>query len=130
MIKRSQTAIEFLVLVSAVLFFFVVFFLTIGENIQDKTRENINKIVNEIAFLVQEEISFASESVDGYYRVFKIPESLNGLEYDIDVSDGRVYLKTYNNKYAVALPVQDVSGEIIKGENVLRKEGGVIYLNS
>jgi len=130
MFKRSQTAIEFLVLVSAVLFFFVVFFLIVGENIHDKTGENINKIVNELAFLVQSEISFASESEDGYYRVFEIPESLNGLGYQINVSGGMVYLKTDNGRYAVALPVQNVTGEIFKNENILRKNNGVVYLNN
>jgi hypothetical protein len=130
MFKNSQTAIEFLVLVSAVLFFFVIFFFVIGENIQDKTRDNLNKAVNEIAFIVQEEISFASESTNGYYRMFKIPESLNGLDYEISLGGGIIYLKTNNGKFAVTLPVQNVTGEIIKGENVLRKEEGKVYLNS
>jgi preprotein translocase subunit YajC len=98
MFKNSQTAIEFLVLVSAVLFFFVIFFFVIGENIQD--------------------------------RMFKIPESLNGLDYEISLGGGIIYLKTNNGKFAVTLPVQNVTGEIIKGENVLRKEEGKVYLNS
>lgn len=127
--KRSQTAVEFLILVSVVLFFFTTFFLAIGENISDKSRENINKIINEIAITVQDEISLATESVDGYSRNFRIPFDLNGLDYDISITDGYVYIKTDNVKDTIALPVFNVTGIILKGDNYIKREGGVVFMN-
>ncbi len=127
--KKSQTAIEFLILTGVMLFFFTSFFLIIGENTEDKAKENINRIITDIATSVQDEINFAFESMEGYNREFKIPEDINGLEYDISLIEGQVYLKTDNGKYAISLPVQNVIGDISKGENVIKKQGGVIYLN-
>ena len=127
--KRSQTAIEFLILIALILFFFTTFFLAIGENISDKSRENINKIINEVAITVQDEISLATESGDGYSRNFRIPFDINGLDYDISITDGYVYIKTDNTKDAIALHVFNVTGEIIKGDNYIKKESGIVYLN-
>lgn len=127
--KRSQTAIEFLILVALMLFFFIMFFLAIGENISDKSRENINKIINEIAITVQDEISLATESGDGYSRNFRIPFDLNGLSYDISITDGYVYIKTDNTKDTIALPVFNVTGVLIKGDNYIKKEDGIVHLN-
>jgi len=126
---KSQTAIEFLILVGVVLLFFTSFFLILGENIEDKASQNINKNVNEIALLVQEEIGFASDSVEGYYREFKVPQDINGLDYEISLVGNKVYIKSVNEKYSIALPVQNVSGEIEKGINVIQKNGGVVLLN-
>src|SRR3989344_3747452 len=107
--KRSQTAIEFLILIALILFFFTTFFLAIGENISDKSRENINKIINEVAITVQDEISLATESGDGYSRNFRILFDINGLDYDISITDGYVYIKTDNTKDAIALHVFNVT---------------------
>jgi len=109
--------------------FLLLFFLILGENIEDKASQNINKNVNEIALLVQEEIGFASDSVEGYYREFKVPQDINGLDYEISLVGNKVYIKSVNEKYSIALPVQNVSGEIEKGINVIQKNGGVVLLN-
>ncbi len=127
---KSQTAIEFLILVGVMLLFFTSFFLVLGGNIEDKASDNLNKNVNEVALLVQEEIGLASDSVDGYYREFKVPQDINGLDYDINIVGGLVYIESVNEKYSIALPVQNVSGEIEKGVNVIQKKGGIVLLNS
>lgn len=136
MFKKSQTAIEFLLLMGGVLFFFTGFFLAIQEGMSDKITENINKNVYETALYVQNEISLASESRDGYSREFKLPENINGLDYDIEITEGFVYLHTINEKYAVSLQTVDVQmedgiTELNKGAmvNKIQREGGYICLN-
>jgi len=128
--SKAQSAIEFVILVGAVLFFFVVFLLAVQFNISDKARENRNLVVQEIALRVQDEVNLASQSSDGYYREFKIPENVLGLEYDINLTEDLVYVRTTNGKYAIALPVTEVIGNVLKGDNVIRKDTGQVYLNS
>jgi len=127
--NKAQSAIEFIILVGAVFFFFIAFLFAIQLNIVDKTRENKNLITQELALTVQDEINLAVESSDGYYREFTIPEKLVNLDYEINITAGTVYVRTVNGEYALALPVANVTGDVQKGTNVIRRENGVVYLN-
>ncbi len=128
-LKKAQSAIEFVMLTSAIIFFFTLFFVILNENISDKVRKRYNLAVEEIAVTVQDEINLASKSSEGYSREFKIPEDINGKAYDINLTSGMVYVITYDNKQAAALPVLSVIGNITKGTNLIKKEGGRVYLN-
>lgn len=127
--KISQSSIEFIILVAFLLFAFVVFFLIIQENMSDKIRERVNIQIKEISLSVKDEIDFAFSSSEGYRREFKIPENLNGQNYNIQIVEGFVAIDTLNGKYALALPVQNVTGQINRGDNVIKKENGVVLLN-
>ncbi len=127
--KRSQTAIEFVILVGFVLFFFAAFSLVIQGNMSDKLREKKTLAIKEIALTVQDEINLASESIDGYSRSFKLPENLNGQEYSININEGMVYIITTDKKYAMALPVANVTGNVNKGLNTIKKDNGKVMLN-
>jgi len=127
--KRSQSAIEFMILVGFLLFSFTIFFLLIQGNMSDKLKERQALAVKNIAITVQDEINLAFQSSDGYSREFKIPEEINGNKYEIILTDGLVYVKTTDGKYAIALPVKDVIGEIQINTNTIKKENGKIILN-
>lgn len=129
MIKKSQSSIEFIILVGFVLLFFIIFFLVIQINIGDKIKERKNLAVKEIAFAIQDEINLASKSTDGYQRRFKIANKIGEEDYYAKIIDGIIYVKTSDGKNAIALPVSNVTGDILKGDNLIRKENGGIYLN-
>lgn len=128
--KNGQSAVEFLILVGAVFFFFVVFLYSIQVSMGDKIKEGINLAVKEIAIIVQDEISLAVSSSDGYYRNFEIPNKIGGLEYNASLVSGSVYVRTLDGEYALSLPVLNVTGDVIVGNNVIRRENGIVYLNS
>jgi hypothetical protein len=127
--KRSQSAIEFLMLIGFLLFSFTIFFLVIQGNMSDKLRKRQDIAVKNIVLIVQDEINLAFQSSDGYFREFKIPENINGDKYEINITDGMVYLRTYDGKYALALSVKNVTGDIQKDTNIIKKENGEIKLN-
>ena len=127
--KNSQTSIEFVILVGFVLFFFTTFFLTIHGNIADKIKERQTKLVIEIASTVQDEIDLAFESIDGYYREFTIPDYVASKSYKINITEGMVYVRTTDGKQAIALPVQNITGQVRKKDNIIKKENGVVKLN-
>lgn len=127
--KKAQVAIEFVILTGFLLFFFVLFFLAIQENMSDKTREKQDLVVKETALTIKSEIELAHESINGYYREFTIPQKILNLDYEASFVDGLIYIKTSDNKHTIALTVLPVNGSIIKGKNIIRKQEGVVYLN-
>ncbi len=129
MLKKHQTASEFLILAGVVMFFFVAFFIAVNENLSDKLRQKQTNSVKEIAIIVQDEINLAFKSIDGYYREFKIPEDINGIDYDISITEDLVYVITDDGRDAIALQSAEVTGQPIKGINIIKKEEGKIYLN-
>lgn len=128
--KRGQSSIEFMVLFGALFFFLMTFLLIVQENLADKTRENYQLTLNEIAFSVQDEIALAHSAPDGYYREFDIPEKVIRLDYDINFTPRSVYLITEDERYTVSLTVLNVTGNVQKGSNVIRRENGAVYLNT
>jgi len=127
--KKAQSAIEFVILIGVVIFFIMVFFLVINEKIADKEKEKRDILVEDIATNVQDEINLALKSSDGYMRQFKIPNDIYGQDYKINITDGMVYVRSSDYKHAIALPVPMVIGDVKIGDNIIKRENGMIYLN-
>jgi len=127
MLKKAQSSIEFVIMIGAVLFFFVFFLIVIQSNLQDKNTEKEKVIVQNIALSVQDEINLAKESIDGYSREFKVDDYILGRDYLIEIIDDRIYVKT--DKVALSYPVANVTGTIKKEINIIKKQNGTIYLN-
>lgn len=127
--RKGQSAIEFIALVGAVGFFFLAFLFVLDMNLADKTWENRNLMTKEIALTVQNEISAASGSTDGYRREFNIPLYVVDMDYDINITGVFVYIRTVDGRHALALLVPNVTGNVIKGQNVIRKNSGIVSLN-
>ena len=125
--NKSQSAIEFVVLFSALLFFFSVFFLVIQEQNADKIQEQRTERLTSMAYGVQGEIALAFKSSEGYSREFIVPDKLGNIDYSIQITERMVYANDSRN--AIALPVQEVDGNLVKGVNIIKKENGVVALN-
>lgn len=127
--KKAQIGIEFIIIMGAVMFFITIFFVIIQNNTEEKTYRRENIIAKEIAITVQNEIDLALQSIDGYSRSFDIPNKVGNIDYEINITSGVVYVRTVNNRHALALPVAVVVGNVNIPNNTIRKNLGVIYLN-
>lgn len=127
--KKSQTAIEFIILVGFLLFFFTVFFVAIQESTGEKVKERQNDIVKETAFAIQDEINLAFKSSEGYTREFNVPGKIGNQDYSVSIVEDLIYLKTDDGKNAIALPIPQITGNIVKGANIIKKQNGEIRLN-
>lgn len=127
---KGQSAVEFIILVSAVLFFFIAFAFAIQANIASKTNEKKDVVAKDTALTLQAEIDLAHQSTDGYYRKFRLPGMILDSDYEISIVEGLVYVRTLDGKHATAYPVADVFGDPLKGENYIRRDSGQVYLNS
>ena len=102
--KRGQSAIEFLILVGAMLFVFVLFLGLFQKNIGEKIVEKRNYALTELALTIQNEINLASEASNGYSRTFEIPKDILGSDYDVNITSGMVYARTRDGVHALARP--------------------------
>ncbi|MFQ5531755.1 MAG: hypothetical protein ACE5ES_04025 [Candidatus Nanoarchaeia archaeon] len=125
--KRGQGAIEFVTLFGFLMFFFVVFFGIIQNNMNDRNFEKREVIAQNIALGVQEELSLAAEASEGYSRDFEVPLNLLGKDYNIEIIDNSIFISTDN--IGISYKIIVVQGQIQKGTNTIRKNGGVVYLN-
>ncbi len=127
--SRAQVAIEFMIIVGAVIFFTSLFLLSLQRNQEHEINKRQNIQMKEIALTVQNEINLAVESSEGYSRQFEIPKKAGNMEYEIKVDSGAVFITTTDGKYALALPVPKIIGDINKTQNKIEKINGTIYLN-
>lgn len=130
MSRKGQSAIEFMILIGAVFLFFIIFLVSLQINIADKAEEKRDIALKEVALTVQDEISLASESSDGYSRKFVLPNTALNSEYTVQIIGNMVYAKTLDEKHALAFSVLNVTGQLQIGLNYIKKENGKVYLNS
>ncbi len=127
--RRGQSAVEFMALVAAASLLLIGFLVILQEQIGEKKFEATGLAVKEVAVSVQDEINLASEAREGYQREFSIPNTINGFEYEINITEEQVYIRTVDGNHALAFPVGAVTGDVVKGENSIRKVNGEILLN-
>lgn len=130
--KNAQSTVEFVIIFAAVLFFFVAFFAVIQNNIQKKNFEKEIIMAQNIALDIQNEISLAAESSEGYYREFKVPTNILGKDYEVSIVDNRIYVKL-GEKIGISYKVfelSNLSGSLVQGTNIIEKKQGEVYLNN
>jgi hypothetical protein len=125
--KKAQSALEFILVLSFVLFFFILFYAAIQESMGDKIKAKNDLALKNSALAVKNEIDLAYSASDGYRREFIILSKLGNVDYSINITSGFVYVKTSTS--AMALPVANVEGDLILGTNIIQKQNNTIYLN-
>jgi uncharacterized protein (UPF0333 family) len=127
--KKGQSSIEFIILISAVITFFIIAVIYLQQNLLSRQKEEANLILKDTALHIQEEISLAVRASEGYKRDFLLPVNILGRNYSINVSNQIIYLYTLDNKYALTLPTQEINGTFYSGKNTITKNKGIIYIN-
>ena len=125
--RRGQGAIEFMIVFGFMMFAAVVFIEVIQESQSDKNKEKEIIIVQNIALDVQDEIALASESTNGYSREFTTPVNILGKDYSITLIESYVFVGV--DDYSRSFKILNVSGNINKGFNIIKKENDAVYLN-
>lgn len=127
---KGQSAVEFIILIGALVFLITSFFVIINLNIVEKQKEQRTALLNDLALTIQNEIQLANTAQEGYRRTFVLPKDLVGKNYSITLLDGLVYIKTIDEKEALSLPILNISGSLNPGTNLLRKDQGLVYANA
>lgn len=134
--KKSQAALEFLILSGVMMTIFVFFFAVATGKIAEMNEERRDKIASDIMDSVISELELAQQSLDGYTREFTLPENIEGREYEMALSNlqGENILsvkymdKIYNRDVNVELAA--ASNRIYKGKNIVTKtNAGITVFN-
>jgi len=134
MIKKSQGGIELMILVGVLLTFFVTFSLVMQYKIESKKNEVQALNFKNVATNIQDEINYATESPDGYYREFDVPLKINDKDFTIShetETDGgtTIYLEENDKKNSYSVRVGTFVGAFRKGKNTIKKANGEVKVN-
>ncbi|MEM5836255.1 MAG: hypothetical protein QXR09_01390 [Candidatus Aenigmatarchaeota archaeon] len=126
----AQVSLEFISLLSLL---FIFLFLTIYHSSNLYIQTNRAKVLKEaqtISDQIASEINLALKAGSGYSRIFTIPQKIsNAIDYNITVKDYLVILSWNNGFVQSTILTRNISGEILKGENLIRNLNGVVYVN-
>ena len=128
--KKSQSAVEFIVLASFMFLVTLGFFAVTNSKILEAKDDSNKKISSDIAEFVYREIETAKSVNDGYTRVFVIPQTINGINYNISIRDNRELLVNYlGNEYIKFLP-PNITGNISTGIIKISKFNDMVFINA
>jgi hypothetical protein len=127
---KGQSAMEFVVLASFMLLVILGFFAITTSRMFEAKEQMEETTAQQIADIAFREIELASTLSDGYTRVFSIPRNVNGVGYNITIIDDRELVVVFEGFEHIKFFPTNVTGNITKGMNQLRKEGNVIYLST
>ena len=129
MSRKSQSAVEFISLATFMLLVIVGFFAITSSKILESKEEGNREIAADIADFAYREIDIAKSVNDGYTRVFSMPQTVNGVNYSIKITDNRELVVDYLGYEHVRFLPSNVTGAIVKGSNKISKNNGLIALN-
>jgi hypothetical protein len=126
--RSGQVAFEFVLLV-AVLFTAVIIFTSFVRDNFDEVQSDTDYFrLKDVALSVKAELSLAVALEDGYQRAFFVPLTLDGTEYNVSQDAGSIMFSTAEAEYVVSVP--PYSGNLTKGNNVIRKVDGQVEVNT
>jgi hypothetical protein len=127
--RKAQSSIEFMILVSAAMFFIIVFISLLYMQVFDNNIKRYNKEISLLSYEVKDEIYLANEASDGYFREFDVPQKIIGKNYSIQLIGLDLYIISEDEAHASLIYVGNVTGNIHKGKNIIKKDEGIVYLN-
>ena len=126
---KSQSATEFIALASFMLLVIIGFFSITTSNMLQATEEANRKVAEDIANFAYREIEIAKSVNDGYKRNFIMPQTVNGVNYTINITDNIELAVNYLGYEHLKFLPSNVTGNITKGNNLISKKNGIIYIN-
>ena len=124
---KAQVAFEFVILVAVLFTALIIFTVFVRDNFSEVQSDTDYFKLKDVALSVKAELNLAVALEDGYQRSFFVPLTLDGLEYNISRENGFLTFSSAETEYTVSLP--PFSGDVTKGNNVIRKFDGQIEVN-
>ena len=129
-LKRGQSAVEFMIIVSGAFFFFIFIGYLFQLNIQEGMHEENSLLVKRTAYIIKEEIDLALNAHDGYFREFELSRRIGNQEYNVSIVEGvLIYIITHDKRHSISIPISDVNGDLVIGTNNISKRDGEVFLN-
>lgn len=138
--KRGQAGLEFVLLVSFVLFVFVLVFSSVSKNIGDAQTAQKQQLLTEVGDRIESELRTAQVVNDGYFREFELPVLLTDMNYTINIypynpplSNNSEIVITFHEyfkgeNYSTVRFFYDMDINVSPGCNIVNKSGGIVHI--
>jgi len=127
--SKSQSAMEFTVLAAFMLLVVLGFFAVTSSKVLESNEGRQRQVAEGIANYIYREIEIAKSVNDGYVRLFSMPATIEGINYNINITDNRELIVNYTNNEIVKPLPANVTGVIGKGIVIIKKINGIVYIN-
>jgi hypothetical protein len=126
----AQVSFEF---ISFLVVVFILLFLTVYYHSNLYNQIYSTRVFREaqaVSDQIASEVNLALKVGDGYSRSFFLPAKiLNTIDYNITLKNYYVIVAWNGNSVEATILTKNVTGEFLKGKNMIRNSGGVIYVN-
>jgi len=141
MMRKAQSSIEIVLLISFMALVSAVFLLAINDRMTWIQKQKDIKLIEDMGSVIGDEITLALGVEDGYSRTFEIPRTLRGINYSVELwssstmktnhSELVLWYINFTKRYeTVRILPKSIKGFIYKGKNNITKENGTVYLNA
>jgi len=127
-VRKGQVSLEFIMFVALSFVILTIFVIAMRERIEDLNEEKEFIMLHDIGYKVQSELFLAHNSINGYSRIFMIPEDIDGMEYTIYVTADKYFVVLNSETHEASLPIPDFQGTINKGANKITKINEVVFI--
>jgi hypothetical protein len=142
--KKAQAGLEFVLLVSFVLFVFILVFYSISNQITiARDKQQLDELAR-IGIMLDDEITRAKYVRDGYLRYFEVPLNINNMDFNVSVnplspgsnptdSNNSEVVFTLDERYAsnnfsIVKIYPNITINLSKGLNIINKTDGKIVI--
>ena len=126
--KKSQSSIEFVILIAFMLMVAVTFFAFTTNKVSETSGDANIQLAEDIADIPFKEVMFAKTVSDGYSRVFTMPSQINNKPYQIAIIGNHEIVVNFSGIEAVKFLPDNVSGYLTFGDHLITKEKGNITI--
>jgi len=127
--SKAQYSTEFIILASFMVLVVLGFFVVSSSKVVEFGEERNKRVAEDIANFIYKEVETARSVNDGYVRLFAVPQTIDGINYSITITDNRELTVNYLDIEYVKLLPSGFVGNITKGLNLISKIKGIVYLN-
>ncbi len=135
--KRGQAANETAIVIGVMVLFLISFIAVISDKFVVAANNRIKSLADDLADVVDSELSLASAAQDGYSRMFTLPDSLDGNDYGVLFYNRTNTLSNFTQLVVnmsisgadystVRITPENIEGVLSVGDNLVRKQGGIV----
>ncbi len=138
--KKGQAANETAIVIGIMLLFLIAFVAIISDKFIVAADDRSKGLADDLADVIDSELSLAATAQDGYSRTFALPASLDGNEYRLllynksstgsNFTQFVVSINISGAEYStVRITPENIEGTLSVGDNLVRKQNGMVNVN-
>ena len=123
---KGQLAMEFVIMMAVAFIIGGLFLAVLLIMFRDVSEEQRVAALNDVGFMIQDELILATLVEDGYQREFTIPTKADRFPYTISNTASGVTLKS--SGVTITYPIPNITGGVTQGDRIVTKQDGKVTI--